>query len=345
MTTVAHKIISTSRLKFLLLPLLIALLFLASCDKKVVKDTATSRTKSYSKGPFKVDLAIDNTDIDLSQTVSLEIKIIHPQDYRVQVSSLQDCLQSFDIIDTDYQSDVIIDSNVTSSTTYRLEPADITHATTIVIDPNDPAILPLAFKFTNSYDETVLPTTVATDRIAIMVTQTEIDPNMLAAIQDIASPPSSGLWLLAPIAIVIILVILFVIFHNKKCKAVKTQNIIKKSADEIAMAQIESLLSKKLIEQQKLKEFYEKLCDILRHYIENRFIIAAAHQTTEEFLEEIFITEILSQDDKASLRKFLTHCDLVKFAKHIPGLEDINASTEMAKDFVIRTKQQEARQC
>ena len=81
-----------------------------------------------------------------------------------------------------------------------------------------------------------------------------------------------------------------------------------------------------------------RVSDILRHYIEDRFELRAPERTTEEFLFEIRDTGVLSQDHTKSLAEFLTHCDLVKFAKHSPTNEQIQHTFDLAKNFIEQTK-------
>ena len=43
----------------------------------------------------------------------------------------------------------------------------------------------------------------------------------------------------------------------------------------------------------------------------------------------------LSKDQKSLLEKFLMHCDLVKFAKFEPSADEVRATFESCKDFVV----------
>ncbi len=77
------------------------------------------------------------------------------------------------------------------------------------------------------------------------------------------------------------------------------------------------------------KEFCVLVSDTARWYLEERFDFHAPERTTEEFLYELQGTNLLSPDQKASLREFLNRCDLVKFAKYEPRepeLRDLHGS-------------------
>ena len=105
----------------------------------------------------------------------------------------------------------------------------------------------------------------------------------------------------------------------------------------VTKTKMESVLEK-LVEEGRIREFYDKLSDCLRHYIEYRFKLRAPERTTEEFLLEVQGADVLIVERQEDLKKFLEHCDLVKFAKYQPDAEQINGALEMVKDFVDKTK-------
>ena len=87
-----------------------------------------------------------------------------------------------------------------------------------------------------------------------------------------------------------------------------------------------------------IKEIYIELSDIVRHYLENRFILRAPEMTTEEFLDKLKDTDMLSYDQKILLKDFLFHCDLVKFARYGPTEKEIDSSFKSAENLVDQTK-------
>ncbi|NIP95469.1 MAG: hypothetical protein GWO24_19305 [Akkermansiaceae bacterium] len=88
----------------------------------------------------------------------------------------------------------------------------------------------------------------------------------------------------------------------------------------------------------EMKPFYQRISDILRHYIENRFGLHAPERTTEEFLGELGSGQALDPAHKPLLGKFLSHCDLVKFAEYQPSRDDIQSTFDSCKDFILETK-------
>ena len=51
--------------------------------------------------------------------------------------------------------------------------------------------------------------------------------------------------------------------------------------------------------------------------------------------------DALATADKQVLEEFLTHCDLVKFAKHDPTTDQVQRTFDLVKDFIERTKSEE----
>jgi hypothetical protein len=94
-----------------------------------------------------------------------------------------------------------------------------------------------------------------------------------------------------------------------------------------------------LISKGQIKEYYYRLSNIVRHYIENRFKLMAPERTTEEFLAEMMVTGKLTEDHKELVGNFLEHCDMVKFAAYGPDSREIENSFNSAKKLVDETRE------
>jgi hypothetical protein len=108
-------------------------------------------------------------------------------------------------------------------------------------------------------------------------------------------------------------------------------------AHEVAWESLEELLTKNLIEQGKIKEFYSELSEIIRRYIEGRYYLAALEETSAEILAEMKEQDI-GQDLYNHLQELLELSDLVKFAKYLPTKEENTTAPENAGEFINQTK-------
>jgi len=86
------------------------------------------------------------------------------------------------------------------------------------------------------------------------------------------------------------------------------------------------------------REFCILVSDTIRAYLEERFNFHAPERTTEEFLNELRATNLLSPDQKESLGGFLQRCDLVKFARYEPGERELRDLHQAALRLVEETE-------
>ena len=119
--------------------------------------------------------------------------------------------------------------------------------------------------------------------------------------------------------------------------------IVRKPPHVIAYEQLEKLVASGLIEAGRIEVYYVLLSDTIRTYLENRFGLRAPEMTTEEFLAAAANNSVLKDEHKKMLSRFLTHCDLVKFARYGPDVEEMNSAYESAKQFVHETALVETR--
>lgn len=166
---------------------------------------------------------------------------------------------------------------------------------------------------------------------------------MINEIKDIRPPleiPNQWmlLWMaLALIAIVAIFVWLGIRYFKRAAPTKKTEPMVSMSAWEKAYARLENLRIKKLMERADLKAFYIELSDIVRHYLEERFALRAPEMTTEEFLGSLRLSTLLNDLQKETLKEFLLTCDMVKFAKHQPTVNEAQKSFDLAKTLIDQT--------
>ncbi len=107
---------------------------------------------------------------------------------------------------------------------------------------------------------------------------------------------------------------------------------------EAALAALNRLRTRHLIEEGKFEEYYVQLSAIVRRYLEDGFHLRAPEMTTEEFLSTVTGDKRLAPAHRRLLAEFLSQADLVKFARHLPTLEDSEGAYGAARRFVDETR-------
>lgn len=108
-----------------------------------------------------------------------------------------------------------------------------------------------------------------------------------------------------------------------------------------ALAALNELLMREQWKNEDKKEYYSRMTDTVRKYLEERFNIFALEKTTREILLELKNADI-SSEDKTFLKKILSQADMVKFAKFTPADDDGFVSLKLSIEFVEKTKKAEA---
>jgi len=118
------------------------------------------------------------------------------------------------------------------------------------------------------------------------------------------------------------------------------ENILTLKAHEIAYKDLEELKNKDYISRGEFETYFTELSDIVRHYLENRFNIRAPEMTTEEFLNALRHGKMFSREHKDFLKDFLSHCDLVKFARYDSDVGEAQKSFSAARSLIDQTKEE-----
>ena len=313
------------------------LIVCTGCEKKnenTDKEIKFEVDKEFQRGPLTAHVRIDKTKINIAQTITLELEAAVEPGYEVQMPKIDEVLQNFGIIDWDNLGDKLDENdNVVSTYRYKLEPFlsgtfPIPAFTFEFFDVNNPE--------ENKHELTTEPIDI---EVASLLGEEKADLK-IADIDGVVEmhTQTSYLWLWIVLLIIIVAVVALFFLRRKR-----TEEIVRifMPAHEIAYNRLRALVKKDLVKAGKIKEFYENISDILRHYIEHRFNLRAPERTTEEFLSELTTANILSGPDQNNLAEFLNHCDLVKFAKYDPTNEQIQKTFDLVKNFIETTKSEE----
>ncbi len=106
---------------------------------------------------------------------------------------------------------------------------------------------------------------------------------------------------------------------------------------EMAMQQLSKLKEEKLCENSREKEYYTRLTEILRTYLDRRFGINAMEMTSTQIMAQLKANET-TKPSAALMKQILEMADFVKFAKVRPLPDDNVRSYNHALEFVEATK-------
>jgi hypothetical protein len=133
--------------------------------------------------------------------------------------------------------------------------------------------------------------------------------------------------------------VLFWLFRRKKNIHALSQPA--EPAHVRAFGKLEILQNEELLRKGRPKEYFSRLGDIVREYIELRFFIRAQELTTEEFLSFVRDkTQVLAGAQVVLLTEFLQTCDMVKFARYQPQQQEADAAYAAARRFIEETKEE-----
>jgi len=292
--------------------------------------------EQYERGPLRVHVRIDKSKLTIAETLLLEFEAVIEPGYEVLMPKVDKVLENFGIVDwNNLGSRLDENNNVASTYRYRLEP--------FLSGKYEMPAFTFEFYDVNSVEDKKYE--LSSEPVEVEVTSLLSEQRGELVIEDIEDvvemPQEASLWWVWFLIIVIIAGVAggWILLRRKRvAKLIR----IFKPAHEIAYERLKALIKENLVEAGKIKEFYERISSILRHYIEHRFDLRAPERTTEEFLAELKYTDVLSVSDKESLEEFLTHCDLVKFAKHSPTTEQIQQAFDLVKEFIEKTKSDES---
>jgi hypothetical protein len=160
------------------------------------------------------------------------------------------------------------------------------------------------------------------------------------ALHDIRGPvllpetPGLLFWFLMGIAAAVLVGLIFYFWKRQK-KGRKQPG-----PHEIAMGELARLRPMMNPEQALL--YAEQLSEILRRYIEARFLIPSTRQTTREFFLDLNRTPLAvaaMKEHHAHLQECLEQCDMAKFAHCVPDRQSMEVMEQAVQSFIEATGQ------
>ena len=270
----------------------------------------------------------DSSSYLVGDSITLHVDIVHPKG-AVLTPLLGDSAGGFVVLE---RRAVVPTSDTTSSTAFVVSKYDSGLASFPPVD------------FSVVVPGGAAARTVSTNPVALTVRTVEVDTSK--DIRDL-KPPMAIPVSLAEILMygggaVLLAALLYLAWRYwKKLKARRAGEPEyvppPRPAHEIAFEQLALLKEKKLWQQGHVKPYYSEATEIFRRYLENRYMMKAMEETTDEILAGL--RKLRFPDPMiATAEKILRRADLVKFAKFEPGVADHEEIFAVIHDFVDRTK-------
>jgi hypothetical protein len=175
---------------------------------------------------------------------------------------------------------------------------------------------------------------VTTNPSAARTSGGAVQPNGLRGIKPPVEIPNAWLWAIWIAAAAIVAAAVFWYLRYRRKRKAMAELVPPVPAHARARQKLEEAL--RLIEDPK--PFCTLVSDTIRWYLEERFTFHAPDRTTEEFLNELRQTDLLTADQQESLGEFLQQCDLVKFARYEPTVSELRALHDSAVRLVSETE-------
>lgn len=293
-----------------------------ACGKKGEKGkTASAPTRDAVEISSNVDKAVSTTGDIINYTLTLNRDPGIP----AGIPEVGPRIMGFRIIDMGYNPEKRVEGRMVSSRWYKLR-ADLVGS----------YILP---DVEIGYQAAEGPKTARTSPVYVEVASVlgkEGEAKDIREIKPIIPYPGRPLWFWAAVigGPILFLVLAWVIWQRIKRKE---SAVPERPAWELAREELLRLKELKLIEAGEIKSFFFHLSEIFRRYLERRLGFPALEATQEEIHVYMSNLEWIDNGLKASADEFLTGSDMVKYAKHIPPVEEIESSLGQVEAFIEKT--------
>ncbi|MBI4870158.1 MAG: hypothetical protein HY814_01160 [Candidatus Riflebacteria bacterium] len=105
----------------------------------------------------------------------------------------------------------------------------------------------------------------------------------------------------------------------------------------LALDALDLLVAERLLDRGLTREYFGRLSEILRAYLDGRFGLRSMEATTEELSPVLRSHEVLGKSWFEQMRRFFVTCDLAKFARHVPPGPLTEELTAFVRTFVRST--------
>ena len=283
---------------------------------------------------IQVNARFDSTAILIGDQIKLHIEMERQNDVRVQFPAWMDAIpRNIEIIEV-----YPVDSTQTADGRVRL----IQEVLVTSFDSGRHVLPPILFPFVVDG----ITDTIATRPTFLDVYTMTIDSELIADIKHIYKLPLGWAdiwpWLvrigLLLLALALIGFAIYAYIRRRNNKPIFSAPKPAEPPHIIALRELDKLRGEKLWQNRRIKDYYTRLSDVVRTYIEGRFGVTAMEMTSDEILSGLQDTGFEDNNLVCRLRKLFSLADLVKFAKAEPFPDENETSMLDSYLFVNNTK-------
>ncbi len=285
-----------------------------------------------ANGRISLEAKVDKNKIKIGDLIHYTIIVARDENVNVEMPDLGANLGAFEIRDYNDPDPEKKNGEILQRREYTISTYDI----------GDYEIPPVTVRYSIGKDD--VWKNLTTEQIKITVES--LKPSETGDIKDIKPPWEierdwTQIIRFAVAGLIVVLIGILIFIYIKRWKEGKSiiprREKPKRPPHEIALEELEQLLQERLLEQGEIKQFYICISEIIRRYIEGRFFIIAIEMTTTQLIDTMIEAEI-KKEDVQLVEDFLMQCDIVKFAKYIPTLEEDQKVIDQAFEIVNKTK-------
>ena len=273
-----------------------------------------------------VSASVAPDSITLGDRVVLTITVEHATNDSFEWPKEPERLGSFEVMSFRALEPVVVEGRARSQAQYELT----------VFELGELEIPAMGLEITLS--DSAETRTFETEPVKVIVYSVGVADS--ADIKDIKPPLgiARNWWLLLPwiLAALALAAALFWLVRRMRRGDSATSVTPQRLPHEIAYAALDALESSQLLERGDIKRYFTEASEIVRVYLEGRFGIVAMEMTSRDISRELESRQ-LRRRELQSLEDFIRRSDLVKFAKHRPGVDSCKALVPAGRTFVDET--------
>ncbi len=305
--------------------------FLSGCGPAQESGTESQNVqfqRDSKSDEVKVSAALDLQTVQVAQPFEFCVTAWAPDGVKMQFPEATKEIGPFEVVHQHDQFDVPAEDGRLWKRSYRLES----------LTSGEKTIPAMKFAFVDRRGDRATRGSVSTQPLAVEVTsllEGQVDPRKFRDIKGVVQLASADSdrpsWVFYSVSLAgaVLALGLILLLWNRRQKNL--------TPSEWALQQLFELQESNLLEEGHQQQFYCRVTDIIRQFIEARFGYRAPKQTTSEFLSAVQRDSLLRVSHRASLQEFLQIADMIKFACHRPSVADADDAVQKARDFVLDT--------